>query len=334
MSAALVRLLGVMRELRDPETGCAWDRAQTMQTIVPHTLEEAHELADAVAGGDRGAVRDELGDLLFQVVFLARIAEEEGAFDFDAVAAAIADKLERRHPHVFAAPDALSAAEQTVAWEGFKAAERAAVGQVGTLDGVARALPALTRASKLGKRAARVGFDWPDPGGVRAKVDEELGEFEATLRDAEPRARQEDELGDVFAKRCARGGRDYTEARHSIIYLVNELLENAIKFKIPGDIELRCSLESGTFEAVVSNHASPEMAARFQSLLAEMTARDPGELLIERIEANAADEDSSASGLGLLTLMNDYGARLGWSFRDRQETGSLVVSTHASLTLN
>lgn len=141
-------------------------------------------------------------------------------------------------------------------------------------------------------------------------------------------------LGDVFARRCARGGQDYTEARHSIIYLVNELLENAIKFKSPGNIELRCSLESGTFEAVVSNHTSHDTAARFQSLLSEMTTRDPGELLIERIEANAADEGSSASGLGILTLMNDYGARLGWSFRDQHAGSGLVVSTHASLTLN
>lgn len=198
MSAAVARLLEVMRRLRDPDGGCAWDRAQTMETIVPHTLEEAHEVADAVAGGDPGAVRDELGDLLFQVVFLSRIAEEQGAFDFDAVAAAIADKLERRHPHVFAAPTGLSTDEQTVAWEGFKAAERAAAGQQGTLDGVARSLPALTRAAKLGKRAARVGFDWPDVTGVRAKVDEELGEFEATLRDRETQARQEDELGDLL----------------------------------------------------------------------------------------------------------------------------------------
>jgi MazG family protein len=198
VSAAVDRLLGVMRKLRDPVSGCAWDREQTMQSIVPHTLEEAHELADAVATGERGAIRDELGDLLFQVVFLARIAEEEGAFDFDAVAAAIADKLERRHPHVFGAPDALSAAEQTVKWEGFKAAERAASGQPGTLDGVARALPALTRANKLGKRAARVGFDWPDASGLRAKLDEELGEFEETLREREPRERQEEELGDLL----------------------------------------------------------------------------------------------------------------------------------------
>lgn len=203
MSAAVDRLLGVMRRLRDPVDGCPWDREQTMASIVPHTIEEAHELADAVAGGGTAAIRDELGDLLFQVVFLARIGEEQGAFDFDAVAEAIADKLERRHPHVFAAPSrsgagAIDAAEQTAVWEGLKAAERAAAGQQGTLDGVARALPALTRAAKLGKRAARVGFDWPDASGVRAKVDEELGEFEATLRDGEPRLRQEDELGDLL----------------------------------------------------------------------------------------------------------------------------------------
>jgi hypothetical protein len=141
-------------------------------------------------------------------------------------------------------------------------------------------------------------------------------------------------LGDVFATQHARAGKDYGEARHSIIYLVNELLENAIKFRSPGDIELRCSLEGGTFELLVRNHASADVASRFQSLLAEVTARDPGELLIERIEANAADETSSASGLGLLTLMNDYGARLGWNFNDMPAGGTVVLSTHASLTLN
>ncbi len=141
-------------------------------------------------------------------------------------------------------------------------------------------------------------------------------------------------LGDVFATRSARQGRDYTEARHSIIYLVNELLENAIKFRSPGDIELDCSLEDGTFELTVTNHARADVAERFQSLLAEVTARDPGELLIERIEANAADENSSASGLGILTLMNDYGARLGWNFRQAPAAGAVVLSTRASLTLN
>lgn len=141
-------------------------------------------------------------------------------------------------------------------------------------------------------------------------------------------------LGDVFAVRHAKDGRDYSEARHSIIYLVNELLENAIKFRSPGDIEVRCSLEDGNFELTVRNHASSDVASRFQSLLSEITARDPGELLIERIEANAADETSSGSGLGLLTLMNDYGARLGWKFSDTPAAGTVVLSTHASLTLN
>lgn len=198
MSVPLTRLLGVMRRLRDPEGGCAWDRAQTMSSIVPHTLEEAYELAQAIATGDPAAVRDELGDLLFQVVFLSRIAEEQGQFDFDAVATAIADKLERRHPHVFggqAAPDAVG---QSAVWEGLKAAERAAAGEGGALAGVAAALPALTRADKLSKRAARVGFDWTDIADVRGKVSEELGELEAALRDGEPRARQEEELGDLL----------------------------------------------------------------------------------------------------------------------------------------
>lgn len=198
MSEPLQRLLGVMRRLRDPQSGCAWDRAQTMASIMPHTLEEAHELAEVVAAGEPSAIRDELGDLLFQVVFVARIAEERGEFDFDSVATAIADKLERRHPHVFGEQTALSAAQQADAWEGIKAAERAAAGDAGVLAGVALTLPGLTRANKLSKRAARVGFDWPDVSGVRAKVDEELGEFEATLRDREPRVRQEDELGDLL----------------------------------------------------------------------------------------------------------------------------------------
>jgi hypothetical protein len=141
-------------------------------------------------------------------------------------------------------------------------------------------------------------------------------------------------LGDVFATRHAKGGQDYSEARHSIIYLVNELLENAIKFRSPGDIEIRCSLEGGNFELLVRNLASRDIAMRFQSLLSEVTSRDPGELLIERIEANAADENSSASGLGILTLMNDYGARLGWNFEDAAQESAILLSTHASLTLN
>ena len=141
-------------------------------------------------------------------------------------------------------------------------------------------------------------------------------------------------LGDVFALQHAKSGADYTDARHSIIYLVNELLENAIKFRAPGSIKVDCSLQDGNFELTVSNETAAEVATRFQSLIEEITSRDPGELLIERIEANAADESSSASGLGLLTLMNDYGARLGWDFRSPSPGAVVSLSTHAALTLN
>lgn len=141
-------------------------------------------------------------------------------------------------------------------------------------------------------------------------------------------------LGDIFAMQHTRAGADYNEARHAIIYLVNELLENAIKFRVPGDIEVRGSLEDGNFEVTVINRTAPETAGKFQELLAELTSRDPGELLIERIEANAADEASSGSGLGILTLMNDYGARLGWHFSDAPAGEAVVLSTRAALTLN
>lgn len=141
-------------------------------------------------------------------------------------------------------------------------------------------------------------------------------------------------LGDVFALHHAKAGADYNEARHSIVYLVNELLENAIKFRVPGAIRVECSLAQGNFELTVSNDAAPETATRFQALIEEIVSRDPGELLIERIEANAADENSSGSGLGLLTLMNDYGARLGWDFSTSPSGAAVTLSTHAALTLN
>jgi MazG family protein len=205
MSAAIERLLGIMAALRDPRTGCPWDREQTWASIAPHTIEEAHEVADAIESGDPAAVRDELGDLLFQVVFQARIAEEVGLFDFDAVATAIADKLERRHPHVFGDARIADAAEQTRAWETHKARERAARGGAssGALDGVARGLPALMRATKLGRRAAQVGFDWPDVERVVAKVEEETAELRAELAGtarlvAPDIDRVEEELGDLL----------------------------------------------------------------------------------------------------------------------------------------
>jgi nucleoside triphosphate diphosphatase len=208
MSAAIRRLLDVMVRLRDPERGCPWDREQTWASIAPHTIEEAYEVADAVARGDADAVRDELGDLLFQVVFQARIAEEQGLFGFDDVADAISDKLERRHPHVFGGEQVVDAADQARAWERHKTAERAARGgAVGALDGVALGLPALTRAAKLGKRAAGVGFDWPEPLGVLDKVREETDELAQAFA-AGDSAHVREELGDLlfsvaqFARHC------------------------------------------------------------------------------------------------------------------------------------
>jgi len=183
----MVRLLEVMALLRDPEKGCPWDVEQTFATIAPYTIEEAYEVADAIERNDRIDLRDELGDLLFQVVFHARMAEEKGWFDFDAVATAIREKLVRRHPHVFARASFATAEQRSASWEEHKANERAAAAQrrgnevPGALGDVPRALPALLRAAKLGRRASRVGFDWPDASGIRAKVNEELAELDAAI---------------------------------------------------------------------------------------------------------------------------------------------------------
>jgi nucleoside triphosphate diphosphatase len=197
LSVSVDRLLEIMRRLRDPEHGCPWDREQTWRTIAPHTIEEAYELEDAIHAGDPAHVQDELGDLLFQVVCQARIAEEQGAFAFADVVDSICDKLERRHPHVFGKAPADSAAQVSSAWEAQKARERAARGGSGALDGVAVGLPALTRAAKLGKRAARIGFDWPAAQGVVDKLREELAELDAAL-DAGDRAEAGAELGDLL----------------------------------------------------------------------------------------------------------------------------------------
>jgi ATP diphosphatase len=199
-AAGVTRLIEIMARLRDPDHGCPWDRAQTWRSLIPYTVEEAYEVADAIDRGSGEALREELGDLLFQIVFYAQIASETGSFDFEAVADGIADKLERRHPHVFGEARIESAEEQSLAWEEHKARERRGDGpDVGALDGVAQALPALTRATKLQRRAARVGFDWPLVDGVLAKVDEELAEVRAEL-DAEVPAseRLEHELGDLL----------------------------------------------------------------------------------------------------------------------------------------
>jgi len=195
--AELRRLLDVMAALRDPATGCPWDRVQTFESIAPYTIEEAYEVADAIARRDFAALPDELGDLLFQVVYHAKMAEEAEEFDFADVAAAIADKMIRRHPHVFGEAAARDAAAQTQAWEDQKRAERAERAETGTLAGIPLGLPALTRADKLAKRAARVGFDWPDAEAVLAKLDEEVSELRAELPTADP-ARLADELGDML----------------------------------------------------------------------------------------------------------------------------------------
>ena len=191
-------LLAIMARLRDRARGCPWDLAQDFRSIAPYTLEEAYEVVDAIERGDLAALKDELGDLLFQVVFHARIAEEQGAFDFAAVAAGIAAKLTRRHPHVFAGERLTDAGEQARRWEEIKDAEKAARGRgASVLDDIPVALPALTHASKAGRRAARIGFEWPDAEGARAKVAEELLELDEA-RARGDRAAMEHELGDLL----------------------------------------------------------------------------------------------------------------------------------------
>lgn len=193
MSAAtdqLSRLLAIMARLRDPERGCEWDLAQTFGTIAPYTIEEAYEVADAIARDDIDDLRSELGDLLLQVVFHARMAEEAEAFSFSDVAKAIADKMEARHPHIFGGhPGTMTEAR----WESLKAAERVEAGEHSAMDGVALALPALMRAQKLQKRAARDGFDWPDVTGPEGKIAEEIEELRIASGDA-----LEDEAGDFL----------------------------------------------------------------------------------------------------------------------------------------
>ncbi len=206
------RLLEIMARLRTPKSGCPWDLEQTYATIAPYTIEEAYEVAEAIRENDLPGLRDELGDLLFQVVFHARIAEEAGDFKFEDVVAAISDKMVRRHPHVFGDARIDDAVAQTTAWETHKAAERAAKsGQAGNaernaqlnarasvLASVPLALPALTRAEKLQKRAARVGFDWPEATQVLDKIEEELAELREAVAQKAPREKIAEELGDIL----------------------------------------------------------------------------------------------------------------------------------------
>jgi ATP diphosphatase len=191
------KLLEVMASLRDPQKGCPWDLQQDFASIAPYTVEEAYEVADAIQRDDISGLRDELGDLLFQVVFHARMAEEAGEFDFEDVAATICEKMLRRHPHVFGTQDQIEAGPEPGSWEQIKAAERRVEDDESALAGVARALPALKRAEKLGSRASRVGFDWPDRKGVREKIREELSELEEAIgaRDGD---HIDEEFGDLL----------------------------------------------------------------------------------------------------------------------------------------
>jgi len=193
------RLLEIMATLRDPDNGCPWDKEQNFSTIAPYTIEEAYEVADAIARNSMPALKDELGDLLFQVVFHSQLAAEQGAFKFEDVVNAICDKMERRHPHVFGTEHIESALEQSVAWEEHKRRERMQDEiQRSVVDNIPLALPALTRAEKLGKRAATIGFEWPDVYGALEKMSEELGEVRSAIDGNASKAALTDELGDVL----------------------------------------------------------------------------------------------------------------------------------------
>ena len=246
---ALDHLLDVMARLRDPQTGCPWDQQQDFASIAPYTIEEAYEVEDAIRSGSPALLMDELGDLLFQVVYHARMAEERGWFAFGDVAAAIADKMVRRHPHVFGTDEARTAEQQTAAWEAQKAAERAGRAQSGTLAGIPVGLPALTRAAKLTRRAGRVGFDWPDAAAVLDKLEEEAEELRQEIKNAPQdnnSAAIKDEVGDLLfvlanlarkldldPEECLRGANHKFERRFGY---VEQVLR--IEGKTPSDSSL------------------------------------------------------------------------------------------------
>jgi nucleoside triphosphate diphosphatase len=212
----IAALINVMAALRHPETGCPWDKEQDFASIAPYTIEEAYEVRAAIESGDKAQLRDELGDLLFQVVYHARLAEERGWFNFNDVAATITDKMVRRHPHVFGDEAARDAAAHSATWEAQKAQERIARAETGVLAGVAPTLPALKRAQKLTARAARVKFDWPNADAVLDKLEEETHELRAELPAMNP-ARVRDELGDmlfVLANLARKLGQEAEDCLH------------------------------------------------------------------------------------------------------------------------
>ncbi|MEE4376601.1 MAG: nucleoside triphosphate pyrophosphohydrolase [Candidatus Competibacteraceae bacterium] len=222
------RLLEVMAQLRNPDGGCPWDQAQTYATILPYTLEEAYEVADAIEGGNREELKKELGDLLFQVVFYAQIASEEQAFTFKDVVQAITEKMIARHPHVFSDAQYANQAEQQAAWEQIKATERDSI-LAGLLDDIPRTLPAVMRAMKLQRKAARVGFDWPAVAPVLDKVQEELTEIQCALNANEPSERVAEEVGDLLFA-CVNLARHLRVEPESALRTANHRFESRFRY--------------------------------------------------------------------------------------------------------
>lgn len=266
MSAELERLLDIMRALRDPDSGCPWDLEQDFRSLAPYAIEEAYEVADAAERGDFDGLKDELGDLLLQVVFHAQLAQERGLFAFDDVAAAINDKMVRRHPHVFADARIADAEAQTVAWEDHKRRERdAAGGDYSALAGIARGLPEWQRATKLQKRAAGTGFDWPDVEDVLVKLQEEIGEVRAEFAKGRGHDALEDEIGDILFV-CVN------LARHAKVDFGAALRRANIKFERRFRVMERLAAEGG--------HALPQLdltaqEALWQRAKQEEAANDP-----------------------------------------------------------
>ena len=243
-NGGIERLLYIMRRLRDPKSGCPWDIEQTFETIAPYTIEEAYEVADAIERGDMNDLKGELGDLLLQTVYHTSIGEEEGHFTFNSVADGISDKMVARHPHIFGNESREKSSEQQILdWETIKAAERATIAQTGALDGVARGLPAFTRAVKLQNRAARVGFDWPKVEQVLDKVAEEITE----LKDATTQKNRHEEFGDLMfvVANLARHLRiDPEQALHdSSNKFINRFRYVELKLKSSGKTPIQSNLQ-------------------------------------------------------------------------------------------
>jgi nucleoside triphosphate diphosphatase len=268
----MLELLAIMERLRAPD-GCPWDREQTFATIAPYTIEEAYEVADAIEREDLPHLKDELGDLLFQVVFHAQIARERGAFDFEAAAGAICDKLKRRHPHVFAGQGRPSVAEQSVLWENIKAEERGAANAASALDGVPRALPALMRAHKLSKRAARVGFDFEHASQTADKVAEELAEVreaaaahESSAVNAGTAAEESTAVEETAGRNGARAARPAAGPSREIFEEVGDLLFAAANLARKLDVDAEAALRA----------ANAKFERRFRAM--EELARARGEI--------------------------------------------------------